>query len=95
MDPFQVGNDRETRDNLAKYLNNAGIMTKIYFEPIHQSHFYKNKLGYNDKLPITEQISSTVLTLPMYPTLQQEEMEYITERISLFFSGHTAEGGIK
>jgi perosamine synthetase len=77
---------RETRDALAKYLNKNGIMTKIYFEPIHQSHFYKNELGYNDKLPVTEELSSEVLTLPMYPSLQQKEMDFITKCMGVFFS---------
>jgi perosamine synthetase len=86
MYSIEIKDSRETRDDLAKYLNMNEIMTKIYFDPVHQSHFYKNKLGYNDKLPITEKMSSRLLTLPMYPSLQQKEMDYIAKNINLFFS---------
>jgi len=92
MYSIEIKDGRETRDVLAKYLNNKGIMTKIYFEPVHQTYFYKNKLGYNNKLPITEEISSRILTLPMYPSLQQKEMDYIAKSINLFFSEHDTDG---
>lgn len=93
MYSIEIKDGRKIRDDLAKYLNRNGIMTKVYFEPVHQTHFYKNKLGYNDELPITEEISSRVLTLPMYPSLQQKDMDYITEKINLFFSEHNVGGG--
>ena len=75
---------RKIRDNLAKYLAEKGIMTKVYFSPVHLTHFYKNELGYTCKLPVTEEISSQVLTLPMYPTLTREEMDYMVEKIKSF-----------
>ena len=33
------------RDTLIKYLDEQGIMTKIYFSPVHMTDFYKNTLG--------------------------------------------------
>ncbi|HJH27990.1 MAG TPA: DegT/DnrJ/EryC1/StrS family aminotransferase, partial [Methanophagales archaeon] len=62
------------RDNLMKYLAGKGIMTKVYFSPVHLTHFYKNELGYACELPVTEEISRRVLTLPMYPALTKEEV---------------------
>ena len=35
-------------------------------------------------LPISEKLSEEVLTLPMYPTLHKEEMDYIAKSISEF-----------
>jgi len=78
---------RKIRDNLAKYLAEKGIMTKVYFSPVHLTHFYKNELGYRCKLPVTEEISKRVLTLPMYPTLTKEEIEYIVKEMKRFFEG--------
>ena len=86
MYSIEVKNGRETRDKLAKYLNENGIMTKIYFEPIHQSHFYKNELGYKDKLPVTEEMALRILTLPMYPSIERKEIDYIADSIAAFFS---------
>ena len=74
------------RDALLAYLAERGIMTKVYFSPIHFTHFYKNKLGYNCQLPITEKLSQQVLTLPMYPTLTEDEINYIADGIASFFS---------
>jgi dTDP-4-amino-4,6-dideoxygalactose transaminase len=36
------------------------------------------------KKPISEKLSEEVLTLPMYPTLHKEEMDYIAKSISEF-----------
>jgi perosamine synthetase len=74
-----------TRDDLAKYLAEKGITTKVYFDPVHLTHFYKNELNYDCKLPATEEISRQVLTLPMYPSLTTEEMDCIADEIKTFF----------
>jgi perosamine synthetase len=73
------------RDALMKHLADSGIMTKVYFSPVHLTHFYKNELGYMCKLPATEEISSQVLTLPMYPALTRVEIDYIVEEIKNFY----------
>lgn len=85
MYTIRVREGRRTRDNLASYLNKNGIMTKVFFHPVHQSTFYRTKLGYRVRLPVTEQISSQVLTLPMYPTLTKKEIDFIAEKIHYFF----------
>jgi perosamine synthetase len=59
-------------------------MAKVYFSPVHLTHFYKNELGYTCKLPVTEEIATQVLTLPMYPNLLREDMDYIVEQIKKF-----------
>ena len=73
------------RDELAKYLADSGIMTKLYFSPVHLTHFYKKELRYTCELPVTEEVSREALTLPMYPTLTKEEMDYIVEKIKSCF----------
>ena len=73
------------RDKLMKHLADSGIMTKVYFSPVHLTHFYKNELGYTCELPVTEEISSHVLTLPLYPTLTKGEIDFIIDKIKSFF----------
>jgi len=73
------------RDQLMNYLGEKGIMAKVYFPPVHQSHFYKNVLKFKPKLPATEQIAGKVLTLPMYPQLTKDEMDYMAESIAAFY----------
>lgn len=73
------------RDDLAKFLGESSIMTKVYFTPVHMSQFYKNVLRYECRLPITEDLSEHVLTLPMHPLLTKDEMDFITSKIKSFF----------
>ena len=37
-------------------------------------------------LPITENIAKTVLTLPLYPNMTQEEKKYLIDSINEFFN---------
>lgn len=73
------------RDDLMKYLAKKGIMTKVYFPPVHRTHFYKNELKYECELPVTNGISQEVLALPMYPSLTEKEIDYIGAEIASFF----------
>jgi len=75
----------DERDELMKYLANKGIMTKVYFYPSHLTHFYKDILGYECKLPITEKISDHVITLPIYPDLTRDEMDTMVDEINKFY----------
>ena len=77
----------DKRDELMEYLAEKGIMSKIYFDPVHLTHFYKEKLGYDVHLPVTEEISQKVLTLPMFPGLKFDEIDYIVENINNFYRG--------
>ena len=73
------------RNELQKFLTSRGIMTKVFFEPIHLSNFYK-KSGFGKKsLPNTEKISQTVLSLPIFPGLKSEEIRHICDSIKEFF----------
>lgn len=85
MYTIRVKSGRKERDRLKEYLARKGIMAKVYFDPVHSTHFYK-RLGYgNVKLPVTERISSQVLTLPMYPAITKNEMDYVCRKIEEFF----------
>lgn len=87
MYTVMVKDGKNVRDDLMNHLAKEGIMTKIYFEPVHMTHFYRKKLGYKCKLPVTEKISNRVLTLPMYPALTKNEINYIIEKVDNFFRG--------
>lgn len=86
MYTIRVKDGQEERNSLSNYLAEKGIMTKVYFPPVHVTHFYRNELGYNDELPVTERLSQQVLTLPMYPTLTEKEINYIAQAVAGFFS---------
>ena len=70
--------NKKSRDTIQQHLTKAGIMTKVYFEPIHLKTFYTKELHTKkNDLPVTEEISQKVLTLPLYPSLTKNDMDYI------------------
>jgi len=73
------------RNEMIKHLAERGIMSKVYFDPIHKTSFYRRNSGLQVLLPITENVSETVLTLPMYPTITHEEMDMVCEYIEDFY----------
>ena len=74
------------RNNLQAHLTKNGIMTKIYFNPIHLKTVYQNMCGTKvGDLVKTEELSKRVLTLPMYPHLNEEELNYLVSTIKSFF----------
>ncbi len=85
MYTIRIKRGRGIRDSLMRCLAEKGIMTKVYFHPIHLTKFYRNKFGHKrGELPVTEEMSEQVLSLPMYPTMTEEEGKYITKIISDF-----------
>ena len=78
--------NKDIRDKLHDFLTKKSIFSKIYFNPIHLTDFYRNKFGMKkNSLPITEMISEQILTIPLYPNMTLEEKIYLTESISEFF----------
>lgn len=75
----------KNRDNLMKFLADAGIMTKIYFSPIHTTHFYKNILKYDCHLPVTMKVFSDIVSLPFYPGMPENEVDYVVDNIKRFY----------
>ena len=59
-------------------------MAKVCFPLVHKTYFYRNELKYEYELPVTEDISQQVLTLPMYPSLTEGEIDYVTGEIADF-----------
>lgn len=78
--------NKEIRDSLQEYLLKNKIFCKIYFDPIHLTSYYKKNFGMVEgSLPVTENVSSRILTLPMYPNMTNEEKKYLTDSIDSFF----------
>jgi dTDP-4-amino-4,6-dideoxygalactose transaminase len=71
------------RNELSQHLLKRNIQTLIHYPtPPHQQQAYAiyNKL----KLPITESIHQTVLSLPMMPNMTQFEMEQVVDACNAF-----------
>jgi len=70
------------RDVLQKALGDAGIGTLIHYPvPPHRSGAYASDEGMSARFPVTEELASTVLSLPMGPHLRREEAEGVVKAI--------------
>jgi dTDP-4-amino-4,6-dideoxygalactose transaminase len=70
-----------TRDTLARALDAEGIDTRKYFSPpVHRQRAYRHVTG--ECLPVTERVSERVLSLPIFPSMHEEELEQVAETIS-------------
>ena len=78
--------NKKLRDALQKFLIEKKIFCKIYFQPIHLMDYYK-KYFENEiiSLPMTESISERILTLPLYPNMNNNEKQYLVESVDEFF----------
>jgi len=70
------------RDKLQEFLLKYGIDTLIHYPvPVHMQESYKD-LGYRyGDFPVTESYAQTILSLPMYPEIDDESIVYIVEKI--------------
>jgi perosamine synthetase len=88
MYTIRVRGRKSVRDALKDHLAKKGIMSKVYFDPVHLTSFYRRNFKHKKgELPITEKLSEEVLTLPMYPILLKDEMDYIAKSIDEFIDG--------
>jgi dTDP-4-amino-4,6-dideoxygalactose transaminase len=77
----------ERRDDLMAFLRSCGIATKIYYPvPIALQNCYRH-LGYvESSMPNSVAAAADSLALPIYPELSPDQMAYVAEKISAFFS---------
>ena len=75
------------RDELKAYLERNGIQCGIHYPiPIHLQPIYRQLYGYKEgDFPRSELVCNQVLSLPMYPELEQEGIEKVSEKIHEFF----------
>ncbi len=74
------------RDKLQKFLAENEINSAVFYpKPLHLQDCFKG-LGYKEgDLPVAEQLCSEVLSLPVYPELKQEQIEYVAKKILKFY----------
>ncbi|HHT18718.1 MAG: DegT/DnrJ/EryC1/StrS family aminotransferase [Methanobacterium sp.] len=81
---IRIGNSR--RDELQSYLKEKGVNTAIYYPlPLHLQPCF-SFLNYEDgDFKNSEQACHEVLSLPIFPELEKEELEYVADCILEFF----------
>ncbi len=74
------------RDALQKYLDENGVKTVIHYPiPPHLQEAYKSGGYKKGQFPVAEELAGTCLSLPLYPGLKDEEVDYVSDLILKFF----------
>jgi glutamine-scyllo-inositol transaminase len=75
----------KNRDKLQQYLSEHGIGTVIHYPiPPHMSEAYKYLGIEKGQLPTTEKYAETVLSIPMYNGMKDEEIEYVIDILNKY-----------
>ena len=65
-----------------------GIQTSIHYPPIHRFSFYR-KLYPNVSLPVTEDVAAREVTLPLYPTMDYQDIDWVLSTACKLMQEHS------
>lgn len=82
---FINAHDPEKHEFIFSKLREANIGVQVHYIPVHLQPFYKSigfKKGY---LPNSERFAESVISLPLFPGLKEEEQNYVVSELSKLF----------
>jgi len=75
----------ERRKELYDFLRKHHIFTQVHYIPVHLMPYYR-QLGWKEgDFPLAEKYYEQCLSLPMYPTLTDEEQNFVIEKVLEFY----------
>jgi perosamine synthetase len=73
---------RISRNQFIELLREKGIGTSVHYIPLHHHPYYQQVWGYKSSdFPNANRAYARVISLPLYPSLQQNQVEYIIDSI--------------
>jgi dTDP-4-amino-4,6-dideoxygalactose transaminase len=66
-----------SREQVQEVMREQGIQTSVHYPPIHRFSAYADGAGARRELPTTDAIAGRVLTLPLYPHLQDAQVKAV------------------
>ncbi len=75
----------EKRKELYEYLRKNGIFAQIHYIPVHLLDYYQQFGWKKGDFPVAEDYYEKTLSLPMYPSLKEEEQDYVINKVRAFF----------
>lgn len=76
---YTIRVEKGSRDEWMKFINENGVGTGIHYPiPIYKQELYQN-LGFDDNCPEAEKAANEVLSLPVHPRLEAEDLEKIVQ----------------
>lgn len=77
----------ERRDELQQWLSGAGIETAVHYPVALPNMVAYQYLGYSEAdIPIASSYQNQILSLPIYPEISDEQIQYVANRISEFYN---------
>jgi UDP-4-amino-4,6-dideoxy-N-acetyl-beta-L-altrosamine transaminase len=76
----------DRRDELLQYLRDKNIFAQAHYIPVHLMPYYRERGWKENDFPKAENYYRKCLSLPIYPTLKDDEFHYVTETIDNFLS---------
>ena len=82
------------KDKFVKYkkeifsrLRQEGLGVQIHYIPVYKQPYYQ-KLGFDSELcPVCEEFYKREISIPMYPTLNDEDIEFVKDKLYNVFFG--------
>jgi dTDP-4-amino-4,6-dideoxygalactose transaminase len=75
---FTIHVNPEYRDDILVKLQSSGIGIAVNYRAVHLRKYYRERYGFQKgQFPVAEQIGNSTISLPLYPNLTQEEIEYV------------------
>lgn len=77
--------EKADRKEMIVYLREKGIQTSIHYPSVEGFSYYEDQE--NNKIPVANAISNRVITLPLYPEMGLDSVEYVSEQVRLALNG--------
>jgi dTDP-4-amino-4,6-dideoxygalactose transaminase len=82
--PVLLPGDEEVRNNTMRGMAERGIQCSMHYRPIHQFSAYA---GVAANVPVTERIASSILTLPLFASLSDAQMDLVVTELQACLEG--------
>ena len=75
---FTIWVNPERRDEMLWEIQEHGVGVAVNFRPIHLLSYYRRTFEYGEGMfPVAEEIGQRTITLPLYPKLTDQEVDYV------------------
>jgi len=76
--PVLLPGDGEMRNKALQAMADRGVQCSMHYRPIHTFSAYH---GVRAEVPITDRIAPSILTLPLFPSLSDEQMDQVVDSL--------------
>ncbi len=73
------------RDDFFRYMRSSNIGVNVHYIPVYRHSYYVDRYRLNPReFPATEAVFKKIITLPLYPRMKNEDIEYVCNRIKQY-----------